>query len=249
MSTEHSSQPIESSHRSHHSHHSHSEHSHHSHSGHSHHSHSSERSHHSHHSHSSHSSHGSSSRRSRRSEHNSAPRTSKKQQRSFRILTTAALLTATSVVLAFFAKMLFPTGAIRITFEALPIFFGSFIFGPVVGVMIAVASDFLSCLLSGMAPNLIITLGAAVTAFLSGNLYCYSLPRKMGKWRIVASVFPAHILGSMVLKSVGLYLYYGWAILYRIPVYLGIALIESLLLIYLLNHNGINRQIRKVFHP
>lgn len=205
--------------------------------------------HHSHHSHHSHSSHRSGSRRSRRSEQSSAQRTSKKQQRSIRILTVSALLTAASVVLAVIAKMLFPTGAIRITLEALPIFFGAFTFGPAMGTLIAVAADFISCLLSGMAPNLIITIGAAVTAFLAGNLYCYSLPRKMGKWRVFASVFPAHILGSMIVKSVGLFLFYGWAVLYRVPVYAVTALVESFILIYLLNHKGVNRQLRKVFHP
>lgn len=63
-----------------------------------------------------------------------------------RVLTVAALLTAVSFVLAYLAKSIFGPGVIRVTFECLPVFFGSMVFGPAIGVVIAVAADLLSCL-------------------------------------------------------------------------------------------------------
>ena len=92
---------------------------------------------------------------------------------SVRVLTAAALLAATSVVLAFFAKSIFGPSPIRITFECLPIFFGSLFLGPSIGAVIAVGADLLSCFLSGMAPNLIITLGAALIGLVAGLVYRY----------------------------------------------------------------------------
>jgi len=47
-------------------------------------------------------------------------------------------------------------------------------------------------------------------------------------------------------KSVGLYLYFGWAVLWRIPVYAAIIAAETLLLQYLLANDALMRQIGKV---
>lgn len=165
---------------------------------------------------------------------------------SIRVLTSAALLASTSVVLAFLAKSIFGTGPIRITFESLPIFFGSFLFGPAIGGIIAVGADLLSCFLSGMAPNPIITVGAALIGLIAGLLYRYLLRGKPAAVGIFFTVLAAHFVGSMTVKSIGLYVFYGWAVLYRIPIYLVIAILESIVLIYLLNNKSLMRQIGKV---
>lgn len=167
-------------------------------------------------------------------------------RRSIRLLTSAALLASVSVVLAFLAKSIFGTSPIRITFESLPIFFGSMLFGPAVGALIAVSADLLSCFLSGMVPNPVITVGAALIGLIAGVLYRYLLPSRFPKLRVFLAVMSAHIFGSMIVKSLGLYVFYGWAILYRIPIYLATAVIESLILIYLTANEGLMRQIGKV---
>ena len=163
-----------------------------------------------------------------------------------RVLTAAALLTAVSFVLAYLAKSIFGPGVIRVTFECLPVFFGSMVFGPAIGVGIAVAADLLSCLQASMTPNLIVTVGAAVLGGLSGILFRYLPSQIKRKTRIFLSVALSHFIGSMVIKSVGLYLYFGWAILWRIPVYLGIITAETLLLQYLMTNEALMRQIGKV---
>lgn len=166
-------------------------------------------------------------------------------RRSVLLLTSAALLASVSVVLAFLAKSIFGTSPIRVTFESLPIFLGSMLFGPTTGILIAVSADLLSCLLSGMAPNPIITVGAALIGLIAGVLYRYLLPSRFPKLRVFFSVMSAHVFGSMIVKSIGLYIFYGWAILYRIPVYLVTAVIESLILIYLTANEALMRQIGK----
>lgn len=163
-----------------------------------------------------------------------------------RVLTAAALLTAVSFVLAYLAKSIFGPGVIRVTFECLPVFFGSMVFGPAIGVGIAVAADLLSCLQASMTPNLIVAAGAAVLGGLSGILFRYLPSRVKIKTRILLSVTLSHLVGSMLIKSAGLYLYFGWAILWRIPVYLGIAAAETLLLQYLMTSDALMRQIGKV---
>ncbi len=165
-----------------------------------------------------------------------------------RVLTASALLTAVSLVLAYFAKSIFGTGVIRVTFESLPIFFGSMVFGPATGVVIAVATDLLSCLLSPvpMSPNPIITVGAALLGGISGTLYRYLPTATPLKVRVFLAVAVSHLIGSVGVKSVGLYLYFGWAVLWRIPVYAAIIAAETLLLQYLLANDALMRQIGKV---
>jgi hypothetical protein len=51
--------------------------------------------------------------------------------------------------------------------------------------------------------------------------------------RIILSVVIAHLIGSVIIKSVGLFVYYGWLVLWRIPTYALISTLESLLLCYL----------------
>ncbi len=165
---------------------------------------------------------------------------------SVKALSASALLAAASFVLAYIAKSIFGTGFIRITFECLPIFLGSFLFGPVAGGLIAVTADLLSCLQAGMTPNPVVAVGAVLIGLLSGLIYRYLLSQKHQRLRVAVSVFTAHAIGSMVIKSYGLFLYFGWAVLWRIPIYLGIAAVETVLLILLTENKPLMRQIEKV---
>ena len=168
---------------------------------------------------------------------------------SVKALSASALLAAASFVLAYIAKAIFGTGFIRITFECLPIIFGSYLFGPVAGALIAVTADLLSCLQAGMTPNPVVAVGAALIGLIAGVLYRYLLSEKHPRLRVIVSVFAAHLVGSMIIKSYGLYLYFGWAVLWRIPIYLGIAAVESFLLIVLTENKPLMRQIEKVLKP
>ena len=151
---------------------------------------------------------------------------------NLRVLCFAAMLAAMSVALAYLAKLIFGLGPFRITFENFPIIFGGISFGPFVGAMIAVVADLLSCLLSGQAPNPLISVGSISIGIVAGVLGRYVFARK--KWTSLFLVeFFAQFVGSIVLKTWALHTYFGYAwlaLLPRVPVYLGIIVAESYLL-------------------
>ena len=168
---------------------------------------------------------------------------------SVRALTVAAMLTATSVVIGIFCKnfLNFGAGLFRISFENFPIILAGFLFGPIVGGFVGVATDLISYLLSGQIypPNLTVTLGAFTIGFLSGLLF-RRLPIKQQRVRIVVSVGVAHLIGSMLIKTYGLYQYYGIAVLWRIPIYVAIAIIEIILLTVILDRKSIRGMIEHI---
>ena len=167
---------------------------------------------------------------------------------SVKSLTVSAMLCAISVVIGIFCKnfLNFGGGLFRITFENLPIILSGFLFGPVVGGMVGVATDLISYLLSSQVypPNLIVTAGALLIGVLSGLLF--RLPIKRQNVRIILSVSLSHLLGSVIVKSIGLYTFYGIAVLLRIPLYLVIAAIEATLLCLLFGRKSFSNLIDKL---
>ena len=152
---------------------------------------------------------------------------------SVRALTLSAMLTAMSVVIGIFCKnfLNFGGGLFRITFENLPIIISGMAFGPIVGALVGVATDLISYFLSNQIypPNLIVTFGAAVIGFSSGLSARY-LFKKEGRLRIIGSGAVAHFIGSVIIKSIGLFQFYGYMVFWRIPLYLVIAPIEIFLI-------------------
>ena len=167
---------------------------------------------------------------------------------SIRTLTVAAMLTAVSVIIGIFCKNLlnFGNGLFRITFENLPVILSGLLFGPLVGGLVGVATDLISYLLSTQIypPNLIVTAGAFLIGFVSGALA--RLPIKNTPVRILLSASVAHLIGSVLVKSIGLYQYYGILVLWRIPVYFAITLVESLLLCILYRRKSFQRLIGNI---
>ena len=169
--------------------------------------------------------------------------------RSIIKMTCSALLAALCVILATVAKGIFGTSPLRITIENLPVFMSSFFFGPFWGMAVAICADLLSCLNAGMAPYPLITLGAAVLGLLSGILYKYVFKSLNNKLKITLSILISHVFGSMIIKTLALWLMMadaGVMLLLRIPVYVGIAVIESVVLIYLTKSKTIMNQINNI---
>lgn len=172
----------------------------------------------------------------------------KKQQSSIfpnlKSLTTAAMLTAISVVIGIFCKnfLNFGGGQFRITFENIPVILSGILFGPLVGGIVGASSDLVSYLLSSQAypPNLIVTLGAFSIGFISGFMARYVI-RKRGKLQVILSALPAHIVGSMIIKTIGLYQFYHAGVLWRIPLYFVIAPIEIVMLCLLFKNKSFQK--------
>ena len=123
-----------------------------------------------------------------------------------RVIVAAALLAAMSFILGKFLQI--PIGEIiRISFENLPLMMAGICFGPLVGAMTGAVADLVGCLLYGYAINPLITLGAATVGFTAGVVSHY-LIRKPKALSIGISVFSAHLLGSVIVKSFGLAAWY-----------------------------------------
>ena len=156
-------------------------------------------------------------------------------------VTVAAMLTAISIVIGIFCKnfLNFGGGLFRITFENLPIILSGIMYGPLVGGMVGVATDLVSYLLSSQIypPNLIVTLGCAMVGITSGVISRYVI-KSPGKKQIIVSGMFAHLIGSMVIKSIGLYTFYGMYVLVRIPMYLIIATIEIVIICLLYKNSN-----------
>ena len=181
--------------------------------------------------------------------------TSKKKEEDFFMkrnpilaLTLSAMLIAMSVVIGIFCKTFlnFGGGLFRITFENLPIILSGIMFGPLVATAVGVATDLVSYLLSPQIypPNLVVTLGAATVGFISGFI-SHFLVKKQGYAQIIISGIAAHAVGSMIIKSIGLFSFYGWAVIWRVPTYIVIAAVEITILCLLYKNATFRRLIDK----
>ena len=135
-------------------------------------------------------------------------------------------------------------GLVRVTFENLPIIMTGIIYGPIIGGIVGAASDLVSYLFSAQVypPNLIVTLGAMSIGIISGVVSKFIVRRK-GNFQIIVSGAVAHAIGSMIIKSIGLYQFYGALVLWRIPLYLVIAPIEIFVICILLKRRSFARLI------
>lgn len=164
-------------------------------------------------------------------------------------LVLGAMLAAISVVIGMFCKSFlnFGGGLWRVTFENLPIILAGIFLGPLTGSMVGVVSDLTSYLLSPQIypPNLVVTFGAFAVGVTAG-LMARFVVRERGTKQIVLSAAVAHIIGSMIIKPIGLFQFYGWAVLVRIPLYLVIAPLEILLLCLLWRQKSFRKLFEKM---
>lgn len=166
-------------------------------------------------------------------------------------LCACALLCAAAVCVAYVCKFM-TFGSIRITFENLPIILSGIFFGPVAGFFTGLCTDLVSTAISSYGIgglNPIITLGAGSIGFMAGLIY--RVPKlKSENIRILFAVGSAHILGNMIIKSIGLMVYYSsytpLTVLPRIPLYLAIGAVEYVLILILIKNKGIIKTVGKL---
>jgi ECF transporter S component (folate family) len=157
-----------------------------------------------------------------------------------------AMFIALSIILG--KQLSFTVGAIRIGFENLPILMAGIFFGSVAGAIVGGCADIIGCLVVGYSINPIITLGAMAIGYISGAVY-RSGRLKNDTLRLITSTGLAHIVGSMLIKSIGLYVYYHYAVpvlLLRVPLYLVIGSLETLIVYTLLKNKAFSSQVKKI---
>lgn len=121
-----------------------------------------------------------------------------------------AMLTAVSVVLGIICKNLFTVAVYyRFTLENIGVIFAGIFFGPAAGALVGLASDAVSCLLStNPAVNPIISVGAVAVGAVSGIVSRYVIRTHTDR-QFIVSAASAHLIGQVIIKSVGKIVYYG----------------------------------------
>ena len=106
-------------------------------------------------------------------------------------------------------------------------------------------SYFLSTQSFAISP--IVTLGAALVGAVSGIVSHYII-KKRGVAQVLISVIGAHVIGSLIVKTFGIYAYYnisyGLMLLYRLPTYTVIAALESSAICLILKHKAFRKYTR-----
>ena len=69
--------------------------------------------------------------------------------------------------------------------------------------------------------------------------------KKRGSTQFIVAGGVAHIVGSMIIKPIGLFVFYNWLVLWRIPLYLIIAPTEILIICLLYKNKAVRRLIDK----
>ncbi len=168
------------------------------------------------------------------------------------ILVSSAFLAAISIVCGKYLAI--PGGDIlRFSFENMPILFAGIAFGPIIGAVVGAVADLIGCVLVGYTINPLVTVGAAAVGLVGGSVYyCLSLIKRCPYTvKIAASVALGHIVGSVLIKTLGLAAFYGiplWALmLWRLLNYVIVGALEGAILWLLLKNRLIISQINSLF--
>ena len=178
---------------------------------------------------------------------------------SVRTLTMLALLVAMSIV---FSRVLsISTGFVRFNLGSLPVVLAAVfvtgvaamdvlaavVFGPGAGFAVGAVADIIGGVLAGYAINPLITLGAGAIGLVAGFAW-QKLSSLSTNLRLAASVLLGHFVGSMVITSLALRLFYGypWATLaVRIPNALILSAVNVVLLRILLENRSLMKLAKK----
>ncbi len=169
----------------------------------------------------------------------------KNSKNSVRTLTLLALLIAMSIV---FSRVLsISTGFVRFNLGSLPVLLAAIFFGPGAGFVVGALADMIGGLLSGYAINPLITLGAGSIGLVAGYLW-QKLPELRLGLRLQISVVAAHIVGSVIINSLALRIFYGYAwsiLLTRIPNALVLSAVNTVLIRILMENRAVRNAIGK----
>ncbi|MBQ8372308.1 MAG: folate family ECF transporter S component [Clostridia bacterium] len=162
----------------------------------------------------------------------------RKASKPLRVSVTLAMLAAISIVCGKFLALNL-TDFMRFSFENLPVIFAGIMYGPLAGAAVGAVADLLGSIMVGYAINPIITVGAATVGLVSGVTWWLTgildkLPHGLS---IGITVGVAHIIGSVIIKSLGLMVFYSIPLYllmaWRLLNYLIVGVVEGLL-IYIL---------------
>ena len=173
-----------------------------------------------------------------------------KGQKSLRITIILALMVAISILMG---KYLAIRGGdvMRFSLENTPIILSGIAFGPGAGALVGLVADIVGCVMVGYTINPLVTLGAVAIGLISGLV-----PRILakininGKMSLAITVAVAHLVGSVVIKTLGLAAYYDMPLvilmLWRVLNYLIVGALDGIVVHILLGHRAIDKQIKEL---
>lgn len=132
---------------------------------------------------------------------------------NLRQLTSAAMLTALSIILERFITITPASNTldIRITFANVPILLAGLLVSPLMGGICGVVSDIVGCFISGYPPFPILTLAPLVTGFLPGfivlSLQNFNIKKHKVAFNLTVLLFAvglSHLLSSFFITTLGL---------------------------------------------
>ncbi len=157
-----------------------------------------------------------------------------------KFLVRIAVLAAISLILGkFLSFKLEPWG--RVSFENLTVLLCGYLYGPVAGALCGAVADLVGCLAYGYAINPIITLGACAVGAYAG---LFGVRGALQKPRLWLSVTAGHAVGSVLIKSLGIYVFYATplpTLALRVPIYLITGIAEYIVLALLLRNKGLRK--------
>ena len=165
--------------------------------------------------------------------------------RHLRVLVFASILCALTVILAQYASIKIGSSH-RIGFGSLPILLAGCFFGPIVGMAVGLVGDLVGCAmfygLGSLVP--LVTLGCVAEGFLAGLLR-----GKLSRLSLITSAFVPHIVGSMFLKSLGLWLYYKTpfdVLIWRVPVVIAESALMAVVLVLIVGNPAIQKAVKRL---
>lgn len=167
---------------------------------------------------------------------------------STKIPVTLAVLAAIGIILGKFLAFNV-TEFMRFSFENLTIIFAGIVFGPTLGAVVGTVQDLVGCLAVGYAINPLITLGCASLGAVAGVLY-RALKKLPYTLRITVATLSAHLVGSVLIKTAGLVIFYslpfGVTIAWRTLNYAIVGVAETLIITVLLKNKQLLSGINKI---
>ena len=171
-----------------------------------------------------------------------------KSSQKLKLTIILAMLSAISIICG---KYLAIRGGdvMRFSLESMPIIFAGIAFGPVAGALVGLVADLVGCIMVAYTINPLVALGAASIGAVSG-IVSRLVYKKVFDRRIATavSVAAAHLVGSVIIKTIGLASYYDMPfftlLLWRVLNYIIVGAIDGVVVHILLHNKGVRNQLR-----
>ena len=155
-----------------------------------------------------------------------------------KLIARLALFAAISLILGKFLSFKMGDWG-RVSLENLTVILAGYLYGSFPGMLCGVVADIVGCMLYGYPINPIITVGAAMVGAYAG---IFGMHGNFKVPRLYLSVAAAHIAGSLIVKSIGIHVFYSTPLdilILRLPIYIVTGVIEYIIISIMLKNRAL----------